>query len=111
MTFNQHTRQHSQRTMSFVRSVICAVLLLLTLQVVTVAFHDHAYTDTTTNCAACDFDQSLPPSLPDVTVAPIAPLALVSHVVLAVRAQLFFTRPSFLIPLSQAPPAPFAIAQ
>ena len=111
MKLTQHLRQHTQRTTSFVRAVICTVLVLLTLQVASVAFHDHAYTDTKANCAACDFDQSLPPSLPDVTVAPIAPLAHVSYVVLVTHAQLFFTRPSFLIPLSQAPPAPFAIAQ
>ena len=110
MKLHQHIRQHNRRTTQFVRAVICAVLLLLTLQVVSVAFHDHAYTDTTSNCAACDFDQSLPPSLPDATVAPVAPLATVRYTTLAARALLFFTRPSFLIPLSQAPPAPLAIA-
>jgi hypothetical protein len=98
-------RQHTARTMSFVRVVVSVVLLLLSLQIIGVAEHDHAYLDTTSSCAACHFDQSLTPHLPDVTVAAAAALALLSWVVLAVRAQLFFTRPSSLIPLSQAPPA------
>lgn len=109
MKLSKHLRQHAQRTNGYVRLVLGTVLFMLSLQMLSVACHDHAYLDTTSSCAACHFDQSLPPSLPDVTVAAVAPLALVSYLVLAARAQLFFTRPSFLIPLSQAPPAPFVV--
>lgn len=86
------------------RAVMGVVLLLLSLQLLGVAYHHHDYADTTSVCATCDFDQYLPPTLPSTTVAAIPALEAISYPIATAARYISFFQPSYLIPLAQAPP-------
>jgi hypothetical protein len=90
--------------------VLNVVLLLLTIQLLGVSFHQHAYADTKTDCASCTFAQTLPPALPATEVAAVAAMDLVTELIHSCKFQLFLAQPSYLIPLSQAPPRPAFVA-
>lgn len=83
---------------------MCVVLLMVSLQLLGVAYHDHAYSDTSTHCATCDFDQYLPPALPPSTVSAVPVATAVAYPIAAAKAYVSFSQPSYLIPLAQAPP-------
>lgn len=88
----------------FHRAMLCAVLLLLSMQLMGVLHHQHAFNETRSDCAACYFAQNLPPDLAAAS-ADVAPtLALVSYLLLSIPAYRFLSQPSHLIPLAQAPP-------
>jgi hypothetical protein len=88
----------------FVRAVLSVVLVLLAIQLLGVSFHKHAYADAKTDCASCTFAQTLPPALPATHAAAVPALDLVTVLVHSCKFQLFLAQPSYLIPLSQAPP-------
>lgn len=105
MLASKHHDTSSQRKAWFTRAVLCIVLLFVSLQLLGVAYHAHAYSDTTTHCATCDFDQYLPPALPPSTVFAVPVAEAVSYPIAAAKAYISFFQPSYLIPLAQAPPA------
>ena len=79
-------------------------MLLLSLQLLGLGYHDHDYTDTTTACATCAFVQDLPPVLPETTVAPVPVLAVLSYTIAAAVLYTSVVQPNYLIPHAQAPP-------
>lgn len=98
----QHRTRHRSRLQ---RVVMAFVLLMLSVQLLGVAFHKHDYADTGSDCASCTFTHHLPSGLPDLHSDVPPSVAPLSYRVLAAVAYHFVAPVSFLIPRSQAPPA------
>ena len=86
------------------RILMFVVLLLLSIQLMGAASHKHALADTKSDCAACYFAHHQPAGLPPVTAEAVPVSALVSYWPVGFVTYLFMARPSYLIPLAQAPP-------
>lgn len=104
------TQQHTdpgrpQHRTRFQRVVMALVLLMLSVQLLGVAFHKHDYADTGADCASCTFTHHLPSGLPDLHIDVAPSVAPLGYRVLVAVVYCFAAPVSFLIPRSQAPPA------
>lgn len=85
------------------------VLLLgaiLALQLLGSAAHDHALAEDHDDCVSCYLAAHLPPDMPSADgLQTLRAPALLRYQVLPVPSYFFLVARSFLIPLSQAPPA------
>jgi hypothetical protein len=99
-----HSGRPQHRT-RFQRVLMAFVLLMLSVQLLGVAFHKHDYADTRSDCASCSFTHHLPSGLPDLQIDVPPSVARLSYAILVATAYRFVAPVSFLIPRSQAPPA------
>lgn len=93
----------------FCRVLMGFVLLLLTLQLLLPAHHDHAYADTRADCASCFFAHHVPCELPPVAPALVPVLAMASYPLPGIILHHRASRSNYLIPHAQAPPATFTL--
>lgn len=95
----------SQRWARARRALLAVVLLLLMVQLLGAAFHQHDYASKPLACASCALLQHLPPGLPPAAGALAPSLALARYPVAAPRSCHLPPRPGHLIPRAQAPPS------
>lgn len=98
----------SQRRSSFHRLVLWLTMLILVVQLIGMAFHNHSLAQRSFECVSCDLAVVLPAP---VTVVPVVILA--AHLFFAYdiarRKEYYFSllQEAYLFPYSQAPPRVF----
>ncbi|MGV7206975.1 hypothetical protein ACLB1G_03865 [Oxalobacteraceae bacterium A2-2] len=98
----QHTRQEHRKTLQQ-RVVMLFALLFLALQLLGAGHHEHSYTDTQSDCAAC-VAAHLPAGAPPPTVLAIAAAVVIGLALACAPRTVRLRRLAFLTPPSHAPP-------
>lgn len=78
---------------------------VLALQLLGSAAHNHAFAEQHDDCVSCYLAAHLPPDMPSDVRPNVSTPVLPRYQVLPVPTYFFLAARSFLIPLSQAPPA------
>jgi hypothetical protein len=69
------------------------------------AFHHHPITEESSECVSCYLASHLPSGTPSVNVDVAPNLTILCYQLASIPFYFFLARQSYLIPLSQAPPA------
>jgi hypothetical protein len=104
MQASQHLDSYAHRRTRFQRVLMCVVLLLLSIQLLGAAFHQHDYAESESDCATCSFVHHLPTGLPELGVGLAPVVLLLVYQLVSIGFYRFIPQTSYLIPRSQAPP-------
>lgn len=80
-------------------------MIVISLQLVAMAFHKHDLTEQSQDCASCYLSAHVPTGLPKVPAEVVIRLAIIAYrIALQPIRSFLIVQSSYLLPLPQAPP-------